>query len=45
MFGDVSGLVSGVRSGRANKGVCIVLGDKLKIYVREWHPFPPNSCM
>ena len=35
-FGNVVGRVSGVSSGRAKEGVCIIVGDEWKRCVREW---------
>ena len=36
MFGNVVGRVSGVSSGRAKEGVCIIVGEKWKRCVSEW---------
>ena len=36
MFGNVVGRVSGVSSGRAKEGVCIIVGEKWKRCVNEW---------
>ena len=35
-FGEVSGRVSGVDSGWAREGVCIIVSEEWKKYVKEW---------
>ena len=36
MFGNLIGRVSGVTSGRAKEGVCIIVSEEWKRYVSEW---------